>query len=318
MPVLPESHWFTGARLQRLAIAVRTLPSSQQDISTAESMRNLWRACGGPFDELAGLLSVLRVLGLIVESGPVTRRNAVGDRMAKATRRDDLTMLGTALIRSGVFHDQSRYLVENGTSDGNGNLICPPRIARIGASQLLGLVAWWPDTRLRPEVFIPKALALELNAVWALLPPPVEIPTWAKERKAVGDRAEMYTVQTERGTAATPSAIRWVARDADDLGWDVEDHSSASIRRIEVKGRRDGDVLFFLSENEWEKARQFGDAYEIHFWGMIDLQREPALEFVALRKAGYPIILVNPAGGIQAGTWIAEPVRWRIRRAPSA
>lgn len=314
MPKLPNSGWFTGPRLQRLAIAVRTIPSSQQDIPTTESMHTLWRACGGPFDELAELLRVLQFLGLIIEVGPVTRRTAAGDRVARAIRRQDLSALGTTLVRAGVFHDQSRYLVENGASDAEGNLVCAHRTARIGASQLVGILSWWPDTRLRPEVFVPKILVRELSAVWALLPPPTEIPAWAKERKEVGNRAEMYTVQTERSTATTPSAIRWVARDADDLGWDVEDHSSPTVRRIEVKGRRDPEMIFFLSDNEWKKAQEFGDAYEIHFWGMIDLQRDPAVEYAALRQAGYPITLVNPAAEIQAGTWTAEPVRWRVRR----
>ncbi len=317
MPPLPESHWFTAARLQRLVVALRTLPSSQQDIPTAESVRTLWRACGGPFDELDDLLGILATLGFVMESGAVTRRTAGGDRVAKAIRRDDLTALGTTLLRSGVFHDQSRFLIENGSSDEDGNFACPLRIARIGASQLLGMLTWWTDVRLRPEVFVPKALASELNAVWALLPPPVELPPWAKERKAVGDRAEMYTLQAERSKVSSPSMIRWVARDADDLGWDVEDRSCLPIRRIEVKGRRDDDVVFFLSENEWAKAREFGRGYEIHFWGEIDLQREPAVEYAVLRVAGYPFILVDLASGIRAGQWVAEPVRWRVRRAPT-
>lgn len=309
---LPESPWFTGARLQRLAKALPALPSSQQDIPTAESMRVLWRVCGGPYDELSSLMVVLGELGFIIESGSVMRRTAAGDRVVRAIRRDDLTALGTALVRSGVFHDQSRYLVENGNRDGEGNLVCEQRVVRIGAAQLLGLLGWWPDVRVRPQVLIPKLLADELGAVWALLPPPVEVAAWASERKAVGDRAEMYTVQTERITAASASAIRWVARDSDDLGWDVEDHSTATIRRIEVKGRRDGQVVFYLSDNEWKKAREFGDAYEIHFWGTIDLAREPAAEYAALRASGYPIILVNPAAAIESGDWVAEPVRWRV------
>lgn len=313
---LPESSWFTGARLQRLAKALPALPSSQQDIPTAESMRVLWRVCGGPYDELSGLIVVLSDLGFIVASGSVTRRTAAGDRVVKAIRRDDLTALGTALVRSGVFHDQSRYLVENGNRDGDGNLACEHRRVRIGAPQLLGLLGWWPDVRMRPHVFIPKVLADELGAVWSLLPPPVEVAAWAAERKAVGDRAEMYTVQNERTTAPSASAIRWVARDSDDLGWDVEDHSSASLRRIEVKGRRDEQVVFYLSENEWKKAREFGDGYEIHFWGTIDLAREPAAEYAALRAAGYPIVVLNPASAIEAGDWVAEPVRWRVRPSP--
>jgi len=314
MLALPESSWFTGARLQRLAIAVRTLPSSQQEIPATESMRTLWRACGGPFDEVAGLLNVLQCLGLVVEAGPVIRRTRAGDRVAKASRSGDLTVLGAVLVRSRAFHDQSRFLVENGSSDGAGNLVCTRRVARVGSPQLLGLLSWWPEVRLGSEIVVPEALARELRAVWALLPPPVEIPAWEKERKAVGDRAELYTVQTERSLAVAPSAIRWVARDADNLGWDVEDRSDATIRRIEVKGRRDGELVFFLSENEWNKAREFGPAYEIHFWGMIDLQRDPAVEYTELRAAGYPLILVNPAAEIGAEAWVAEPVRWRVRR----
>ncbi len=244
----------------------------------------------------------------------MTRRTSTGDRVAKAIRRGDLPALGTPLIRTGAFHDQSRYLIENGSRDGDGNLICELRVARVGAAQLLGILGWWPTFQSRPQVFIPKALADELGAVWALLPPPVEVPAWAAERKAVGDRAEMYTVQAERTSAPSASSIRWVARDADDLGWDVEDHSGAQVRRIEVKGRRDGQVVFYLSENELKKAREFGNAYEIHFWGTIDLSRDPAVEYAALRESGYPLILENPASAIEAGDWIAEPVRWRVRQ----
>jgi hypothetical protein len=318
MRPLPDAHWFTASRLQRLALTLSSLPSSQQDIPITESMRRLWRACGGPYDELAALLHVLMVLGLVLEVGTVTRRTVAGDRVAKAIGRNDLTPLGATLVRAGVFHGQSRFLIENGSSDGEGNLGCPLRVARIGASQLLGVLTWWRDVRLLPQVFIPKSLAIELNAVWALLPPPIEVPKWARERKAVGDRAEIYTLQTERSRVQNPSAIRWVARDADDIGWDVEDRSNAPIRRIEVKGRRDEVVIFFLSENEWNKAREFGPEYEIHFWGEIDLQREPAVEYAVLRAAGYPLVISDLASEMRDGRWIAEPVRWRVRRAPPA
>lgn len=315
MARLPDSRWFTAPRLQRLSLALRALPSSQQDIPTVESMRAVWRACGGSFDELTALVDVLSALSLTLVAGSVTRRTTAGDRVAKAVGRSDLTQLGGTLVRSGVFHDQSRFLIENGFTDVEGNLGCPLRTARVGASQLLGMLTWWADVRLRPEVFIPKALASELNAVWALLPPPVEVPAWARERKEVGNRAEMYTVQTERSRATNPSAICWVARDADDLGWDVEDRSAPPYRRIEVKGRRDDAIVFFLSENEWSKAQELGNAYEIHFWGGIDLQREPAIEYAALRAAGYPLVISDFARGVREGQWTADAVRWRVRRA---
>ena len=315
MTPLPRSDWFTAPRLQRLALALRTLPSSQQEIPTAETMRKLWRACGGPYDELPALLQVLVALGLLIETETMARRTPAGDRTAKAAGRNDLIPLGVVLVRSGSFHDQARFLIENGSSDVDGNLRCPLRDARMGAPQLLGVLEWWADVRLRPEVFVPKSLAAELTAVWALLPRPTEVPTWATERKVVGDRAEMYTVQAERSRAGNPSSIFWVARDADDLGWDVEDRSNTPLRRIEVKGRRDRDVVFFLSENEWAKAREFGKDYEIHFWGEIDLQREPGVEYAVLRAAGYPLVIIDLAGEIRDGQWTADPVRWRVRRA---
>ena len=162
---------------------------------------------------------------------------------------------------------------------------------------------------------IPQSLVAELNTVWALLPSQAEAPTWVLERKAVGDRAEMYTVQTERSRIADPSRVVWVARDADDLGWDVEDRSMAPVRCIEVKGRRDRAVVIYMSKNEWSKARLLGARYEIHFWGEIDLNREPAVEYAALRAGGYPLVILDLHERRRKGEWIAESVRWRVRPA---
>jgi len=209
-----------------------------------------------------------------------------------------------------------RITIDHLVDDG-GNLHCPTRFARTGAPQLLGMLESWNEVKFSPEVFIPAQLLDELNSVWALLPPPSDIPKWAAERKEVGNRAEMYTVQFER-TRVGATSIFWVARDSDSLGWDVEDRSMNPYRCIEVKGRRETEVLFYLSENEWSKAQTLGPNYEVQFWGGIDLMIDPAVEYSKLRASGYPIVITNLAAELR-NTLEAVAVNWRItRRLPPA
>jgi hypothetical protein len=68
-----------------------------------------------------------------------------------------------------------------------------------------------------------------IDTVCALLPPQPDVPKWAAERRAVGDRAEMYIVQYERSRIVDATRIIWVSRDTDSLGWDVEDRSVTPI-----------------------------------------------------------------------------------------
>jgi hypothetical protein len=120
----------------------------------------------------------------------------------------------------------------------------------------------------------------------------------------------MYSVQFERTRLGT-SAIFWVAKDSDELGWDVEDRSVTPHRCIEVKGRRDDEVVFFLSDNEWQKAVELESLYEIQFWGGIDLACDPAIEYARLRANGYPLVINNISTQVGVG-WEATAVRWRI------
>ena len=58
----------------------------------------------------------------------------------------------------------------------------------------------------------------------------------------------------------------------------MEDRSVNPYRYIEVKGRRESDLVFYLSDNEWGKAQALGPNYEVQFWGGIDLALDPGVE----------------------------------------
>jgi hypothetical protein len=162
-------------------------------------------------------------------------------------------------------------------------------------------------------ITIPVDLVAELTAAWALLPPPSAAETdLASRRKAIGDRAEMYSWQLERLLAVYPSTIAWVARDDATLGYDIEDRSTQPYRRIEVKGSGGRRTRFFLSDNEWRKAHDRPDSYEVHFWGGIDLNRPVSEEFQFLRTDGYPMVFTNIPALLAAGALEATPDRWSV------
>ncbi len=309
-----RSDWFTSVRVRRLAEVLVAISSLPPEISDRDRESVLWRKCGGPLAEIRPLIDVLIELKVVRTSGQSLARTRAGHQIAKAIRNRNEDLLALSLIRAGYFHDQARILLESGEIDDAGNLRCPTRFARTGAPQLLGILENWDEVRLFPEVFIPDKLLQELNSVWALLPPPIEIPKWAAERKEVGNRAEMYTVQYEKTRVGTAS-IFLVARDSDALGWDVEDRSVTPHKYIEVKGRRESDVVFYLSENEWSKAQALGANYEVQFWGGIDLAVDPATEYSVLRANGYPLIISNLLAQL-GHNWQAVAVNWRISAIP--
>jgi Protein NO VEIN, C-terminal len=304
-----RSDWFTSARFRRLGdllVSISSLPSS---LSDKETEIVLWRKCGGPLAETRDLIKTLIALKLVRPSGQELVRTQSGHQIAKKIRTQDHRLLALTIIRAGYFHDQARVLLEVGGLDESGNLRCPTRVARTGASQLVGLLENWDGVQLFPELMIPSHIVQELNTTWALLPP-VTFPAWAAERKEVGNRAEMYTVQYERERVGH-SFIFWVARDTDSLGWDVEDRSQTPYRYIEVKGRRDSELVFYLSDKEWNKAHELASNYELQFWGGIDLTVDPAVEYHKLIATGYPIVIRNLAAEL-LNSLEAVAVSWKI------
>lgn len=306
--------WLTEqrvVRLGRLTLALRT----RGGWARSDANRRGWTACGGPLGEMDRLLDLLFETGLISQRDNRITLTKAGDSVALAERRSDRSRLAFVLIRGGFLFDQARNLLEAGTRNTDGSLQFNPSHARGLAPQLVGLLAVLPGVRVRPTIHLPTDVVAELSAAWALLPTS-QIPTWAQERKQVGDRAEYYSWLLERSTGE--AHVFWVAQDRDDYGYDIENRASDPPRRIEVKGRRDNDVVFYLSDNEWAKAEQYGNRYEVQFWGDIDLRRTPQLEYASLRAQGWPFIVANPFTQLQSAEWEMRPIRWRVRPASRA
>lgn len=308
--------WFTATRVTRLIVCLQRLRAPGAWTAT-DGLTALWRVVGGPLEEMPGLLRHLELLGLAyTNSQGLIGRTPSGNKVAKASERRDFTPFVKAVMRSGLMHDQVRAFLEIGEMGDDGYFRCETRPVRVRCSQLYGLLQMWPGVSFERLIGVPKQLLDEITQIWAIVPPTAG-QEYLLDRKRVGDRAELFTVNHERLRASDPARIAWVSRDSDSLGFDVEDRSATPSRCIEVKGRRDGDVVFFMSDNEFAKARELGSRYEIQFWGMIDLARDPADEYHALRAAGYPLVFTNIPSLIAQQSLVATAIKWKIQLAHS-
>lgn len=307
-----RSSWFTSARVRRLDVVLRVVPSKAPGIPSDSAGRRIWQECGGPFDEVPVLVQALIAAGLCVVTHGQILRTRSGNRAAGGRKSEGLRPVAEALLRAGLFHDQARKLLEQGSPTPDGGLQLPVRYARREVPQLLGILQHWADVEVQPIVLVPRSLLAELEAVWALLPPPVTDSAADAIRKTIGNRGELYSYQLERLRAEQPSNIVWVSRDDDRLGYDIEDRGENPRRRIEVKASGDDVVRFFMSDNEWRRAHEDPDRFEVQFWGGVDLGTEPADEFSRLCDAGFPIVFKNLPELLGSGQLAAAPVKWRI------
>lgn len=312
---MESGSWLTAARVARLPSILRAVRSHPPPgVPAQRAVLVVWRSCGGPLDEVPGLISVLARAGL-VSSGSTLRLTKAGRRVATQDHQHGGTMLARALIRAGFFADQARKLAELSQADErSGGIACRRHIATENAPQLVGLLRRFASVTWGKELFIPASLKEEITEIWALLPArPV-----AKDdrRKVIGDRGELYSYRLERLRAADPSSIRWVAQDDDTLGYDIEDSSADPQRRIEVKVSTSAEPRFFMSANEWDVAHRQGKSYEVHFWGTIDVEQDPAQEYTRLRAAGYPTIYKDIAQQLDDGTLTAWPTQYLVKAAP--
>ena len=142
------------------------------------------------------------------------------------------------------------------------------------------------------------------------------VPLAPDVKKGIGDRAESHSYRYLRLNASDVTKIRWVSRDDDNLGYDIEDLDSDPTERIEVKGSSGEEVRFYISANEWRVSEDNPDTYVIHFWGEIDLNRSETDEFAILSKNGYPLVFSNFQQAVYSEVLEADPHVYIVRKAP--
>src|SRR4051812_4084316 len=117
MAVRVASHWLTAVRLGRLGQALRLIPSAPASLPRDEVTRTVWHNCGGAYDEVGTLFSILLDLDLISVSADSYRRTNTGSKLSRLIRAGDHREFGLVFIRAGCFHDQGRLLIESGKID---------------------------------------------------------------------------------------------------------------------------------------------------------------------------------------------------------
>jgi hypothetical protein len=189
-----------------------------------------------------------------------------------------------------------------------------PLLVRREIPQLVAILRLREEVVVGGSILLSRAMYEEVGAVWVFMEAAEHLPPWLRERQQVGHLAELFSWNHERLHAADPSKVRWVSKDDDSLGYDIEDLNPVPQRRIEVKGSRGPRVQFTMSPNEMTKARRHGNCYEIHFWGQLNLAADPQSHYKESVASGYPIVIVDPVAEFDLGDWSMEPDGWRISK----
>lgn len=125
----------------------------------------------------------------------------------------------------------------------------------------------------------------------------------SKFSKAIGDRAEEVVLSLLRGELppSTEESLRWVAKEGEKPGWDIQYNDGDYLVAVEVKGT--SGSLFSnieLTAQEWKAAQSLGDRYWLYL--VTDcLTKHPVIERIQ-----------NPFALMKAGALRATPATWRL------
>lgn len=309
-----SSDWFIAPRVRRLLLVLAELPDSTPGVDRETCLDALRSSVGGPRVELPEHLQLLREVGLVFEEEERYRRTAEGRRLASMGFANARRHLASTVIQSGLMYDQVRRLIEASTIRTDGSAFVRLGHLRRVAPQLAGLLAAWEGVVGQSLVDVPADLFAEMDTPWSLIPlPRVD----DGRRKAVGSRAEAYSFHFLRLNGAMPPMLTWVALDDDSLGYAIEDRSTGTVRRVEVKGSEQPPVRFFLSENEHHVAYTDPSSYAVHFWGEINLNRNPRDEFELLRRKGFPLVFADLSSHLSDGRLQATATKFRVVPGPA-
>lgn len=317
--MLPEDQFpsqvFTELFVEQLVAAITFIPSREAGGFSVESAPAILQAqVPGTQQSVRAAVDCLEALGLVAVVNGLIARTRVGNRV----RKEVVTLNGSApvarvVLRSGFMGDQLRALREV-LELAEDHYRCGRHLARSVAPQLVGLLARLPDVSISGQFRVGLDSSREIDSLWNEVLPSSRI-NWADKevrRKAIGDRAESYSMEYERTRRpGARSEVIWVSRDDDSLGYDIE-VARGLTRRVEVKGSTGPDVIFFLTAREHEVAILHGAEYEIQFWGNIDMSLDPRLDYERLRELGYPLRVTDPIAQLQADPWAIVPDRHRV------
>jgi hypothetical protein len=235
-----------------------------------------------------------------------------GSEILDARIAGDWGPLTVLTLRAGdLEREVLAFLREADAQDGKAHLL--QARAHTVAPALAAVVGWQPAWR-RERHFVVPLDVLQVAMAGAAMEIADGRPGWVEQRERVGHRAEAYSLRLERDHHGA-GAILHVSRDAGDgFGYDLEDVSIDPSRLIECKGSRSSRLRFVMSANELATAEKHFARYEIHFWGDINLDRGPVEDYAALREAGYPAIIGDPAGAIERGELVADADAWNVRQ----
>lgn len=305
------AEWFTHVRVERLLPSLRAIHGQPPPgVDARRAPRIVWDSSGGPYDEVAEIIGVLVDFALVTQRDGYLRTTKLGRQLATQDHQTGGRGMARTLLRAGTFADQVRRLLELSARLPDGSLTCSRTAARANAPQLIGLLRRWSGVTVSSTVVIPPPVAAELDDPWSLVWRPG--PT-SDAKKAIGDRAELYSYLQERLLADAASSIRWVSRDDEGLGYDIEDVTSSPSRRIEVKGTAGTISRFYMSTHEWAVAHDQPRRYEIQFWGRIDLNIPEISEFDRLRELGYPIVFRDLEACVRDGRLAASVETFCLR-----
>lgn len=261
---------------------------------------------------IEGLLEFLASCGLLDQADSVWSLSRHGHSVVEALARSDWGPYATSLVGSGFFEDELIRIVE--AAEEAGDVLRLPLATASRLAPLAGrLLNWDPHHRVGGDLVLPLQ-TLEDMLLTSGMEQAAEVPDWVLRQNTVGWRAELYSLRLERSTHGAKRVLH-VSRDiGDGFGYDIETSAVEPPRLIEVKGSRSSRVAFVISKKELEVARRHSQAYEIQFWGEIDLSRPPMEEYADLRRRQYPLAFQNPAATIETDGWSMEPRSWQVRQ----
>ena len=312
MTALDAESWFTPQRLERMTQALRVVHhAGRTGLRLELADRTIWKTVGGPLGDIPDILEVLRSLGLLGHKPPHLQLTRSGRQVATQDHQQGGRLLARQIITRGLLLGQARVLIESCEPDDAGSLRCRRDLAVSQAPQLTGLLRRFPEVEFGAYLVIPRGLVAELDNAWI----PAATRSRVDHRKSLGDRGEEFSYRYERDNATDRTRIHWVAQDDDNLGYDIEDTTRPGRRLIEVKASAATEVRFFLSTNEWRVASENPAAYEVQFWGGVNLTADPAEEYRRLRASGYPIVFSGFHDQVQAGRLLLEASQYVLTEA---